>query len=170
MTGLTYRGTCRHHALLLYSRTDVGMVLSGQALLHELLDLFLVYRVKGHHVHPEVRALAGPRYLLEGHVRVGIFLTCKNTERVNPEAWNKKVHRWQAIKTPALIIEKLLSQATLQMLKSSINKPLVLTEMSVPRASVVKYLAGARHLISTVQRSRREKNREKSARKDSQTE
>lgn len=76
---LTHRGTCRHHALLLDSCTDVGMVLFGQAVLHELHDLFLVYQRKGHHVHPEVRALAGPRNLLEGHVRVGIFLRNKHT-------------------------------------------------------------------------------------------
>lgn len=77
---LTHRGTCRHHALLLDSGADVGVVLFGQAITHELLDLFLVYQGKGYHVHPEVRALAGPRYLLEGHVRVGIFLRRKRTE------------------------------------------------------------------------------------------
>lgn len=79
---LTHRGTGRHHALLfLSSRTDVGEVLLGQTFLRELPDLFVVYQGEGHHVHPEVRSLAGPRYLLEGHVRVGIFLR-RNTECV----------------------------------------------------------------------------------------
>lgn len=83
LSALTHGGTCRHHTLLLNSCTDVGMVLFGRALMHELPDLFLVYQGKGHHMNAEARTLAGPRYLLEGHMRVGIFLRSKNTQQVN---------------------------------------------------------------------------------------
>lgn len=71
---LTHRGSGGHHTLPLWTGTDGGGVLLGQALLYQLLHPLLLQQGKGNHVHPQVRALAGTRHFLESHVGVRVLL------------------------------------------------------------------------------------------------
>lgn len=77
---LTHRWSSRHHTLPLWTGTDRGGMLLEKALLYQLLHPLLLQQGKGHHMHPQVWALGGPRHFLEGHVGVWVLLqnACQN--------------------------------------------------------------------------------------------
>lgn len=70
----THRGPRWNHALLVPPGGRGGPLAPGQPLLQQLLHAALVDAREGQDVHAQVRALRGPRHLLERHVGVGVLL------------------------------------------------------------------------------------------------